>query len=539
MKTLFEDVFIPDFDKDVFFKSNVLINNGVIAEITGSRPYADEYYDGAGLYITPGFIDCHVHIESSHLTPSAFGDIVSKQGTLHVVTDNHEIANVGGIEAVKYFMDESKHSLCNIKFAVPSCVPATPFATSGAELSAEEISSLLEREEVVSLGEMMNNPGVIQGEKKFAVSIARANALGKVINGHAPGLSGDDLLKYVAAGVMDDHESESYHDIKTKLEAGLKIFLREGSAEHTDSEAYEHIKEYPDDIMFCTDDKSLNHIMRDGHINYNVNKALQLGIPAVNVLKAASRNGLKYYGLDSYAEIKPGMYASFIIADINSKSFEIKDIYVGGKKISHYSRENRGTPVPEKLQNSMNIAVQSEIPQMNNEQACIQIKDGSLITEHLVDSSRTYDLKNDILKLCVFERYGHGNRAACKITGFNLKEGAFASSIAHDCHNIVTVGTSNESILKAVNSVINNGGGLAVFDETNLFTLPLEIGGLVTSKTPDTVAEGLEYINELIAKMGCTLTDPLGTLSFMALEVIPHLKLTDKGLFDVDNFRYL
>ncbi|AEI14125.1 Adenine deaminase [Flexistipes sinusarabici DSM 4947] len=539
MKTLFENVFIPDFDKNVFFKSNVLINNGVIAEITDSKPYAHEYYKGAGLYITPGFIDCHVHTESSHLTPSAFGDVVLKHGTLHVVTDNHEIANVGGMGAVEYFMDEAKHSFCNIKFAVPSCVPATPFATSGAQLGIDEISSLLEKEETVSLGEMMNNPGVIQGEEKFVVSIAKAKALGKVINGHAPGLSGEDLLKYVAAGVMDDHESESYHDIKTKLEAGLKIFLREGSAEHTDNKAYELINEYPDDIMFCTDDKSLNHILRGGHISYNVNKALKLGIPPVNVLKAASRNGLKYYGLDRYSEIKPGMYASFIIADISSKSFEIKDIYIDGKNLSHFSQKNSHTPIPEKLQNSMNIVNQSEIPQMNNEQACIRVKDGSLITEHLVDSSKTYDLENDILKLCVFERYGYGNRTSCKINGFNLKRGAFASSIAHDCHNIVAVGTSDESILKVVNSVIDNGGGLAVSDDNSLFTLPLEIGGLVTSKAPEAVVESLERINEQIAEMGCTLTDPLGTLSFMALEVIPHLKLTDKGLFDVDNFRFL
>jgi len=417
-------------------------------------------------------------------------------------------------------------------------VPATPFATSGAELGIHEISSLLEREEVVSLGEMMNNPGVIQGEEKFAASIARAKALGKVINGHAPGLNGDDLLKYVAAGVMDDHESESYQDIKTKLGAGLKIFLREGSAEHTDNEAYELIKEYPDDIMFCTDDKSLNHIMRDGHIIYNVNKALQLGIPPVNVLKAASRNGLKYYGLNKYAGISPGMCASFIIADISNNSFKIKDIYVDGKNISHFTHENGKTPVPDKLRNSMNIAIQSEIPQIQNEQACIRIKDGSLITEHLVDSSEIYDLNNDILKLCVFERYGHGNRAASKIKGFNLKKGAFASSIAHDCHNIIAVGTSDESILKVVNALIDNGGGLAAFDGESLLTLPLEIGGLVTSNAPDIVVQDLEHINKLIAEMDCTLTDPLGTLSFMALEVIPHLKLTDKGLFDVDKFRY-
>lgn len=539
MKILFENVFVPDFDKNVFFKSNVLVDNGVITEITDFTPHADEYYNGDGLYITPGFIDCHAHIESSHLTPSAFGNIVAKQGTIHAITDNHEIANVGGMSAVEYFMDEAKHSLCNIKFAVPSCVPATPFATSGAQLGIDEISSLLEREEAVSLGEMMNNPGVIQGEEKFALSIAKAKALGKIINGHAPGLSGDDLLKYVAAGVMDDHESESYQDIKTKLEAGLKIFLREGSAEHTDSEAYELIKEYPDDIMFCTDDKSLNHIMRDGHIIYNVNKALQLGIPPVNVLKAASRNGLKYYGLGSYAGISPGMCASFIIADISNNSFKIKDIYVDGKNISHYSQENGDTPVPEKLQNSMNIAIQSEIPQIKNGHACIRIKDGSLVTENLTNPSEIYDLKNDILKLCVFERYGYGNRAVCKITGFNLKKGAFASSIAHDCHNIIAVGTSDESILKVVNALIDNGGGLAAFDGESLLTLPLEIGGLVTSNAPDIVVQDLEHINKLIAGMDCTLTDPLGTLSFMALEVIPHLKLTDKGLFDVDKFRYL
>lgn len=539
MKILFENVFIPDFEKNTFFKSNVLMNNGVITEVTDSRLNADKYYSGANLYITPGFIDCHVHIESSQLTPYSFGNIVAKYGTLHIVTDNHEIANVGGLEAVQYFMADAKHSLCNIKFAVPSCVPATPFATAGAEMGIEEIFSMLEMEGVVSLGEMMNNPGVINKEEKFISAIAKAKSLGRIINGHAPGLSGENLKKYAAAGVMDDHESETYNEIKEKINAGLKVFLREGSAEHTDDEAYKLIEEYPDDVMFCTDDKSLNNIINNGHINFNVNKALKLGISPINVLRAASYNGLRYYGLDKYSQIRPGMPANFIIADISSHSFNIKDIYVDGKNIYNFTPKDSAASVPKKLRHSISIAAQSKVPQIKDEQACIGVTDGSLITEYLKNTSGIFDLQNDILKLCVFERYGYGNKAACKIKGFNLRKGAVASSISHDCHNIVTVGTSDESILMAVNAVIENEGGLAVFDGDSISILPLEIGGLITSKDPHTVAADLEHINKLITKIGSPLTDPLGTLSFMALEVIPHLKLTDKGLFDVDSFNYI
>lgn len=538
MKTVFKNVYIPDFDKGEFFKTDVAITDDKIAEISPSIDSADAVYDFNGYYLIPGFIDCHTHIESSHLLPSVYGDIVAQQGTLHVVTDNHEIANVGGIKALEYFFSDATTSRCNIKFAVPSCVPATSFATSGAHLSAEEICNLLERVEVVSLGELMNVPAVVNNDDKFLQMIKKAKKLGKIVNGHAPGIKSEDLQKYVAAGVTDDHESERYEEIKEKIEAGLHVFLREGSAEHTQSNAYKLIDEYPDKVMFCSDDKTLNHILDYGHIIYNVNKALKMGVKPINIVRASSYNGLNYYGMDEYSEIKPGNKASFIICRITS-ALSIKDIYIEGKRLDKTIEHRIRTNPPTFLQNSMSIEKQHNAPEIISKKMCIKVADGSLITEKLITDLDVFDISQDILKLCVFERYGHGYKSACKINGFGINKGAIASSIAHDCHNIVAIGTSDEYILEVVNSIIENQGGLAAFDGNKLITLPLEIGGLVTNADYRKVYNKLNDIYKLIQKMGSKLADPLGTLSFMALEVIPHIKLTDRGLFDVDNFTFI
>jgi len=538
MKTLFKNVYVPDFDNDKFFKTNVAITGDEITSISSSEEKADAVYDFNKYYLIPGFIDCHTHIESSHLAPFVYGDIVARQGTLHVITDNHEIANVGGMEALQYFFNDAKKSRCNIKFAVPSCVPATFFATSGATLTVENICSLLKRPDVVSLGELMNVPAVVGGDSTFIQMIKKAKKLKKIVNGHAPGIKSEDLRKYVAAGVTDDHESETYEEIKEKIEAGLNVFLREGSAEHTQSNAYKLIDEYPDKIMFCTDDKTLTHIMDNGHIVYNVNKALDLGVKPINAIRASSYNGLTYYGMKEYSEIKPGNKASFIICRINT-AVNIEEIYIKGNRLDTNIENKIRTNPPLLLQNSMNIDKQHKVPEIVSDKLCIKVNDGSLITEKINTDFNVFDTSKDILKLCVFERYGNGYKSACKINGFGINKGAIASSIAHDCHNIVAVGTSDKYILEVVNSIIENKGGLAAFDGKNLKILPLEIGGLITNTEYKIHYNKLKEIYKMIQEMGTNLTDPFGTLSFMALEVIPHIKLTDKGLFDVNSFSFI
>lgn len=539
MRTVFYNAFIPDFKRDTFYKSNVLVEGEVIKEISDTDFSADLEYDINDSYIVPGLMDCHVHIESSHLSPSKFGNLVAGKGTLHLVTDNHEIANVGGMEALEYFFNDSYGSFfCNIRFAVPSCVPATDFSTSGASLSSENVCKLLERKDVVALGELMDNYGVINSDDKFSKMIERAYDLGKVVNGHAPGLSGANLKKYIRAGVMDDHESESYGDIKEKLESGMFIFLREGSAEHTSEEAYKLIDEYPEKIMFCTDDKSVNHIIDYGHIDYNLNKALKLGVSPINALKAAGYNGLRYYGMSEYAEIKPGAAASFIVCDMD-KDFVARDIFVEGRNIKDIDKTVSGTTPPSSLLSSVRLPAQKTVPAVESETYCIKANDGSIVTEKTICSGETFDTEKDILKLCIFERYGKGNKTACKIKGFNIKRGGMASSIAHDSHNIIAVGASDDAVLKVVNSVIENQGGLSVFDGQELYTVPLELGGLIANSEERELYENITELNRIVKRMNVSLTDPFGTLSFMALEVIPHLKLTDQGLFDVDNFTFV
>ncbi len=541
MDIALNNVLIPDFNALDFKSGSIGIKSDRIHAVSDRPLEARKTIDGRGMCISPGLIDCHCHIESSFLTPLHFGNIVARFGTLHVVADCHEISNVAGRKGLDFFMENSRGSWCNIMFAVPSCVPATPFATSGGSLELEDILYFLEKDRVVALGELMNVPAVIARDRHFMEMIQAARRFGKRVNGHAPGLHGDELKKYIDAGINDDHENESYQDLSEKLHAGLHVFIREGSAEHSDPGAYRAISDAPDRVSFCTDDKSINDILDSGHINYHLRRATGAGISTVSALKAASCTGLKYYGLDEYAEILPGNKASVVMFK-DTENFEPALVISEGRIVDPDYPES---VVPDFLRDSINVShvTIDSLPQVPEkyQKIAISVEDGSLITSRvsIEHQGEGPDQARDILKLVVIERYGHGNRSACFIQGFGIKDGAIASSVAHDCHNILAVGSSDRFISEAINVIVTHQGGLAASSPEGTDFLGLHIGGIVSDSEPEQLAEGLRSIRSRAKAMGCGLTDPFATLSFMALEVIPHLKLTDRGLFDVDRFSYV
>ncbi len=541
MDIALNNVLIPDFETLELYKGSIRIRGTHIETVSSTPLKAKQVIEGEERCISPGLIDCHCHIESSFLTPLHFGNSISTCGTLHVVADCHEISNVAGRAGLDFFIENCKASQCNILFAVPSCVPATPFATSGGKLNLEDIQYFLKKERVVALGELMNVPGVLARDPHFMEMIQYAKGLGKKVNGHAPGLQGKSLSAYIEAGIDDDHESETYSELVEKISAGLHVFIREGSAEHTEEDAYRTLLEYPDKVSFCTDDKSINDIMDSGHINYHIRKAVEAGIPVPAAIRAASHTGLKYYGLHDYAHIKPGYKASIVMFR-DTRYFEPALIISQGEVIKPAFPDSS---IPNFLQDSINVQpIEPDfIPQIPTAHAniAIGVENGSLITGRIkVDPpAPNGDTSRDILKLVVIERYGHGNTSACLIQGFGLKRGAIASSVAHDCHNIIAVGTDNTSIAAAVNAIIDNHGGLSIFDGEETSTLPLTVGGIVSDIRPKELAQGLRSMRKQALRLGCKLTDPFASISFMALEVIPHLKLTDRGLFDVDKFQYV
>ncbi len=534
MDIAINDVYIPDFDSMRFIKRSVGIADGKIVSIEEKRIDAKKNIDGEGYYLTPGLIDCHCHIESSHLLPSRFGNEIAKCGTLHAVCDCHEISNVKGKKGLQFFMNEAKNSLCNLKFAVPSCVPATEFATNGGKIDVDDVEYFMRLDDVVALGELMNVTGVANREDKFMKMIAITKKYKKRVNGHAPHLSGELLDRYISAGVEDDHESETYEELKNKIEKGLYVFIREGSAEKTKDDAYKIIEEYPDRVMFCSDDKTIGDIISQGHINYNLKKAVSLGIEPILAVKVATYNGLSYYGLNDYNEVKEGKRAYLVLFD---KEFNAVSVIANGELIGN---NDVNAKIPDELLDTIWLKRVDSVPDIENSRVVMGVSSGSLITERIEfeDDREAFDLENDLLKLCVFERYGHNNKSACIIKGFGLKKGAIASSLSHDCHNIIAVGTSDEAIKEAVNKIIENRGGLSLFDGEDTYILPFEVGGIVSLESGEYVSKKVEELKIRAKKLGCKLEDAFATLSFMALEVIPHLKLTDRGLFNVDKFEY-
>ena len=540
MDLAIKNVWIPDFRQNRLIWRHVGIKNGRIAVVSETPIEAETVLDGKCGLLAPGLMDAHVHMESALLTPMRFGETVARHGTLRVVADCHEIANVAGIDGLRWFMEDAGKGPIEAHFAVPSSVPATPFGTSGGTLGPAEIEELLEDPRVVSLGELMNVPGILNRDETLLKMVALAKERGRRVNGHAPGLTGERLREYFGAGIEDDHETSGYEELRERLELGLHVFLREGSAEHTEDDAYRVIDEYPHQVLFCTDDKSLHDIQTTGHITYNLRKGRRLGIDTMNLLRAACLNGPTYYRIPEAGEIRPGYRADLVLFD-DAEHFNVQDVIVGGQLLQAAS--NVQSKVPSLLSDSIRLEMGVDVPPLPEEvrNLAIDVTDGSLITGKLaVDPNLPeVSLENDLLKLVVLERYGHGYGAACRIHGFGLKRGAMASSLAHDCHNLIAVGADDGDIRRAVEAVVRSHGGLSVSYGGDVFTVPLEVGGIVSGERPEKLAADLDELARRTRALGTVLRNPHATLSFMALEVIPHLKLTDRGLFDVDRFSFV
>lgn len=523
---------------------NKNINEGRIF-IENDKIVKIEYSDvSEEQYILPGFIDAHVHIESSMLLPSEFARAAVRHGTVAAVSDPHEIANVLGVQGVEYMINNAKKIPFKIFFGAPSCVPATNFETSGAKITSDDIKYLFQKFELKFLSEMMNFPGVIYQDPEVLKKIEIARLLNKNIDGHAPGLMGDDLKKYVSYGISTDHECFSYQEAIEKIKYGMKVLIREGSAAKNFDSLSKLIEEHPNMCMFCTDDLHPDDF-QNGHINLLVKKAIKQGFNLFDVLQIACINPVEHYNLE-VGQLREGDFADFIVVG-NLTEFNIKQTYINGQLVA----ENGISLVEKQKIEKINVFNAQKLTEKDlkiehkgGNIKVIKAIDGELITEKLyikpniVGNYVESDVQNDILKLVVYNRYKESEPAIGFINNFNLKYGAIATSVAHDSHNIIAVGTNDFSIVQAINAIIESEGGMCVFDDQEIEILPLPIAGIISDKSIEEAAEKYQKLNLKAKQLGTTLTAPFMTLSFMALLVIPKLKLSDKGLFDGETFTF-
>jgi len=517
--------------------AEVEVNNGVIAKISES----DKEYEK---YILPGLTDSHVHVESSMLIPTGFARAAVKNGTVASVSDPHEIANVMGVPGVKYMIENGKKSPFKFHFGAPSCVPATPFETSGAVINSDDIKELMDSKDIYYLAEMMNFPGVIFSDEEVLKKITHAHNSGKPIDGHAPGLSGEDLGKYAAQKISTDHECTTVQEAIDKIEKGIKIQIREGSAAKDFENLFPLFKTHPKEIMFCTDDCHPDDLVK-GHINKVMARAVAKGADIFDVITAATKTPKDHYKLNT-GLLQEGDPADIIIVnDLND--FDVEKTYIDGKLVY-----DNGKVLLEKLKenaiNNFNCkAISVSDIQLENNGANIQIivaKDGDLLTGKeivkptVIDSKIVSDTSRDILKIVVINRYRESKPQIGFIKNFKLKEGAIAGSIAHDSHNIIAIGTSDEEIVFAVNKVIENSGGIVACNKGEYKDLKLNVAGLMSTEDAEFVAEQYKKVHSMAKEMGSELTAPFMTMAFMALLVIPELKIGDKGLFDVTKFEF-
>ncbi len=489
-------------------------------------------------YILPGFIDAHIHIESSMLIPSRFAQIAVSHGTVACVCDPHEIANVLGVKGVDFMIEDGKKSGFKFYFGASPCVPATFFETSGAVFTPKVIEELLKRDDIYFLSEVMNYPGVINKEKDILKKIALAKKYKKPIDGHAPSLRGEALNSYIKAGIQTDHEAITYEEAKEKLQKGMKIIIREGSAAKNFEALSPLIEENYENLMFCSDDKHPNDLVKS-HINELVKRALKKGYDLFKVLQIACINPVFHYNLD-VGILREGDFADFIEVE-DLKEFNIKRVTINGKILYENGQNHIQETKPKNINNFFARAKKKEeffIKKCEKYQI-IKAIDKSLLTDK--ETAKTIDIpdiKNDILLLTVANRYEDKKPSTALIKGFSLKKGALASSVAHDSHNIIALGTNYEDLQKAVNIIIENKGGICAVDGGKSVVLPLEIAGLMSKKDGKEVAKIYQEAQNFAFERGCKLTSPFMTLSFMALLVIPKLKLSDKGLFDGEKFDF-
>ena len=563
--------YMLDVVSDTIYPARITIEDGLFKEVTPITVSEKDIVkiDVKGLML-PGFIDSHIHIESSMVTPAQFAKIAVRHGTTAVVCDPHEIANVLGIEGVEAMIENAKQVPFNFFFTAPSCVPATGFETSGAVLDSSDIEYLLKKEEIVALGEMMNFPGVINGDEEVHKKLEFARKYGKPIDGHAPLVTREDLDKYLAAGISTDHECSNVIEALEKKIKGMKIMVRDGSSA-TDMEGLFDIEEAGKDLDFSgpmgpmfrdiferriysplfdfivSDDKHPNDLIK-GHLNKSINKAVGLGIDLIKAINMVTINPAYHYNLNCGA-IVPGAKADFIIVD-SIYDCNVLKTYVGGECV--FDGENVLFDIPEieprntinttkKTAGDFDIHYDGDECEVN----VIECFDGDLLTKkataklYVKDGVVQPDIYQDILKIAVVERYGGNTIANAFIKGFGLKKGAIASSVAHDSHNIIVIGYNSQMMADAVNQVIDDKGGISVVSEDFSDSLPLPIAGLMSNEDVYDVADKLGILHNMVKALGCQVEAPFMTMAFMALLVIPSIKISDKGLFDGDNFEFM
>jgi adenine deaminase len=527
-----------DIPNREIFPAKIIIENGFISSVERIEAKPDSY-------ILPGFIDAHVHIESSMLVPTEFAKKAVVHGTVATVSDPHEIANVLGKEGVYYMIENGKKCPFKFNFGAPSCVPATSFETAGAEVNADDIDELMSLPEIKYLAEMMNYPGVLFNDKIVMDKIAIAQKYNKPVDGHAPGLTGEKAIQYISAGISTDHECFTYEEALFKIQHGMKVLIREGSAAKNFEALIDLLDDYPDEIMFCSDDKHPDDLLL-GHINLLVKRALAKGVDLFKVLQAACINPVNHYKLE-VGLLKVNDAADFIIVN-NLTDFDVLETYINGNLVAKSGVSFIETK-QEIIVNNFSIHLKQpedfKIRLSGKIINAIEVIDGQLITKTYVgnivedeNKNAVSNIEDDILKIAVVNRYQEKPVAVAFVKNFGLKRGALASSVAHDSHNIIVVGVDDDSMCIAVNAVIKEKGGLSVTDGKSTKVLPLPVAGLMSTDSCEVVGENYTALVKFAKEIGSTLHSPFMSLSFMALLVIPSLKLSDKGLFNGDTFQF-
>lgn len=528
---------IVDIFNRRIFKGEITIENEKIVSI-------EEKEHSVETFILPGFVDAHIHIESSMLVPSEFARIAVCHGTVATVSDPHEIANVLGVEGVEFMIENGKQTPFKFNFGAPSCVPATSFETAGATIDSDAVETLLSRPDIKYLTEVMNYPGVIYKDEEVLQKITWAKQYNKPIDGHAPGLRGKNLDTYIAAGISTDHECFTYDEGLEKLQKGMKVLIREGSAAKNFEALIDLLPEHFENMMFCSDDRHPDDLLL-GHINQLCARAVAKGVDVFKVLQAACVNPVLHYNLD-VGLLRKGDNADFILVE-DLKTFKVLETYINGEQV-FADNISKIKPVNFPILNHFNTSIKQAtdfaLEGTSAKIKVIEALDGELITNTIEDFCVYKDgnlhsnVETDVLKITVVNRYSNQKPAVAFIKGFGLKQGAIASSVAHDSHNIVAVGTTNGAICEAVNAIIEQKGGVCAYSEAETVLVPLPVAGIMSNQNAEIVGKQYGHADAYAKQLGSTLKAPFMTLSFMSLLVIPSLKLSDKGLFDGNEFSF-
>jgi len=528
---------IVDIKNRRIYKGEVEVKNGKIVSVKEANHNHENY-------ILPGFVDAHIHIESSMLVPSEFAKIAVKHGTVATVSDPHEIANVLGVKGVAFMIENGKKVPLKFNFGAPSCVPATTFESAGAIIDADDIKLMMKNPDIKYLAEMMNYPGVLFDDADVLAKIQHAKNNHKPIDGHAPGLRGDDVTKYISAGISTDHECFSYDEALEKLQKGMKVIIREGSAAKNFEALIKLLPEHFENMMFCSDDKHPDDLLL-GHINQLCERAVAKGIDVFKVLQVACVNPIKHYNLE-VGLLQKGDDADFIIVGSLDK-FNVLETYINGELVAK-NGDSFVKSVPFEILNNFDTD-KKKVTDFRFDSSVEKIRviealDGELVTNQIeatsliVDGNLVSNTATDVLKMTVVNRYKNAKPSIAFIKNFGIKEGAIASSVGHDSHNIIAVGVSDEAICKAVNLIIENKGGVCAINDTESKIVSLPVAGIMSDLSAEEIGKSYAELDKMAKQMGSTLRAPYMSLSFMALLVIPSLKLSDKGLFDGTSFKF-